>query len=158
VDGLLNMNYKKGLTRIFIIGLFIAPLFGLFQEGESITKVQTIIWDVENSIVSKLSDPACLAIVKANPKNFSDIDTKHNCFPLSGYWDVIKAYQAKSGNNEQVNDRIIEQAMEAYIDTKVFKLRMEAMGLYLGGYLALCLLGLIGFFIIRWVIRGFKSQ
>jgi hypothetical protein len=152
------MNYKKGLTRIFIIGLFLAPLFGLLKEGESITKVQMIMWETENQMISKLSDPTCLAIVKANPKNFSDIDTKHNCYPLSGYWDEVKAYQAKSGNNEQVNDKIIEQAMEAYIDAKGSKLRWEVMGLYLAGYLALCLLGLISFFIIRWIIKGFKSQ
>ena len=152
------MNFKKGLTRIFIVGIFLVPFAGLVKEGESITKTQMIMWDTKSRMVANLAEPACSAIVSLNPKVFPEMKPSYACSPLSIYWQTVKEYQSKNGLVGVISAEVIEKAMDEDIDARGSKMRWEIMGLYLFGYLVLCLVGAVVFFIGRWIFRGFKSQ
>ena len=152
------MNFKKGLTRVFIVGIFLVPFAGLVKEGESITKTQMIMWDSQSRMVANLAEPACSTIVKLNPKAFPEMTPSYACSPLSIYWDTVKKYQTQNGLTGPVTAEIVEKAMDAEIDARGSKMRWEILGLYLFGYLVLCLAAVIVFFIGRWIFRGFKSS
>lgn len=152
------MNYKKGITRIFIIGLFIAPLVGLFVDGKQMTNYRTSMWDTDDRMIANLKEPFCAGIVKQNPDVFPKTDPSYACSPLSIYWSTVKKYQAEEKLSGPVTEQIITDAMRESVNSSVSQMRWIIFATYEIGYLMACLFAAILFSILRWIYRGFKTQ
>ena len=152
------MNYKKGITRLFVIGLFLAPLVGLFMDGKQMTDYRASMWDTSDRMVANLKEPFCADIVRKNPIEFPETEPSFACSPLSIYWSSVKKYQSEEKLTGPVTEKIIADAMHARVNDSVSNMRWMIFLTFELGYLFACLFALIVFFLVRWVIKGFKSQ
>lgn len=152
------MNLKKGITRLFILGLVIAPIFGLIKDANQITNYYSSMWDTKHNIVENLKTPVCAEIVKSNPLIFPTLNPSYTCSPLYIYWEDIQRYRKENGlQNSLLTEEIIKKAISEHIDKTASEMRWSILAVYELGYLIICLIFLISFYIVRWIIRGFKS-
>jgi hypothetical protein len=154
------LNYKKGIFRLFIIGLVLAPILAMFMNGDRYMKYRMDSFDSQQYAVAAAKMPRCAAIVAKNPIKFPDLnyEPENNCLSLVMNWDEIKAYQAKQGNiSSPVTDKVIRDAMQADTNDVVASMRLMDSVAYVIFYLAFSLITLVVFFIGKWVVKGFKS-
>jgi hypothetical protein len=152
------MNWKKGITRLFILGLVITPIFGLIKDANHITNYYSSMWDTKDRIIENLKAPVCSEIVKSNPSVFPNLNPSYTCSPLYIYWDDIQKYRKENGLLQSaLTDEIIKKAISEHVDKTASEMRWTIVGMYLAGYLFVCVFLLISFFILRWIIKGFKS-
>jgi hypothetical protein len=152
------MNWKKGITRLFILGLVVAPIFGLMKDANQITNYYSSMWDTKYNIVENLKTPVCSEIVKSNPAIFPTLNPSYTCSPLYIYWDDIQKYRKEKGLLQSpLTEEVIKNAISEHADKTASEMRWSIIGIYEAGYLLICLFLLISFFVLRWVIKGFKS-
>ena len=157
-DGLLQMNIKKGLTRIFILGMVISPIAGFFSSAEESNKIASGGSDTIYKFKQQSKGEPCLSAIKSNPKvfpKFSGLD----CYIVEIYWDNVRKWQDANGKAGQIiDDETVDKAIQADISSRQWELRWFQIAIYTIGYLLFWLVGLVIFYVGRWILRGFKSQ
>ena len=157
--GLLQMNYKKGFIRIFLIGLLISPTIGFFSTAEEIKKIEFDTWDDIHEISKEIKHVLCADFVKDNPKEFPRLISTNACYWTYVYWDTIRKWQEKNGKaGEIIDEETVKQAMIAKADSAKSEFRWTQAGNYIKSYLLLCIALLVIFFISKWIYKGFKSH
>lgn len=153
------MNYKKGLTRIFIIGLFAFPVAGFFSSADQYAEIARDGRDTVSRIKEQIKKEPCASIVKENPKEFPQLNPRYTCSPTYIYWGGIRKWQDENGKaGAIIDDDTVEQAIEANTKQNQSNIRWIQIAFYTIGYLLVWLVGLILFYLGRWIYRGFKSQ
>lgn len=153
------MNYKKGLTRIFIIGLVAFPVAGFFSSADQNAEIARNGRDTASRIKEQIKKEPCASIVKSNPKKFPDIAAENTCSTTDIYWNSIREWQDKNGKaGAIIDDHTVDQAIEANTNQNQSNIRWIQIAFYTIGYLVVWLVGLIIFYLGRWIYRGFKSQ
>lgn len=153
------MNYKKGIIRIFILGLVISPIAGFFSAAEQSNNIASSAYNTASRIQEQLREEPCASIVKSNPKTFPKLNPSYTCSPTYIYWDGIREWQAANGRAGMVIDNdTVDKALWADVRSQQWNVGMFQTAIYTIGYLFLCLTGLIIFYLGRWIFRGFKSQ
>lgn len=153
------MNIKKGLTRIFILGLVISPIAGFFSSAKESNQIASRGWDTASRIKEQIKVEPCAAIVKKNPKDFPNLNPSYACSPTYIYWDSIRKWQNENGKTDQIiDDKTIDMAIDSSTSSQQWELRWFYIAIYTIGYLLFWLVGLTIFYVGRWIYRGFKSQ
>lgn len=153
------MNIKKGLTRIFILGLVISPIAGFFSAAEQSNNIARVAYTTVSRIKEQIKEEPCASIVKSNPKAFPKLNPSYTCSPTYIYWDGIREWQAENGRAGMIIDgETVDKALWADVSALQWDVRWNKIAGYTIGYLLLCLVGLIIFYLGRWIIRGFKSK
>ena len=153
------MNYKKGLTRIFVIGLVIAPIAGFFSVDEESRSISKNVRDISYETQKEIQQEPCASIVKSNPRKFPELQSVKSCYWTFIYWDTIREWQDKNSKTGQIVDEdTVKQTMAAEADSAISEIRWTEAGYYTFGYLLIWLACLIVFFVIKWIIKGFKSK
>lgn len=152
------MNYKKGLIRIFVIGLVIAPIAGFFSSAEDSNKIAMNGHDTISTFNRQSKVEPCASTIKSNPKvspKFPGLD----CFVVEIYWSKVREWQNENGKAGQlIDDETFKKAIDADTSKRQWETRWFHIALFTFGYLFIWLACLIVFFVIRWIIRGFKSK
>jgi hypothetical protein len=152
------MNIKKGLTRIFILGLVISPIAGFFSSAKQSNDIASRGWDSASKIQVELKVEPCASIVKSNPKEFPKLNPSYTCSLTSIYWNGIRKWQDENGKAGKVIDsETVDLAITAEINALRSEVRWFQIAIYTFGYLFFWLAGLIVFYLGRWIIKGFKS-
>jgi hypothetical protein len=152
------MNYKKGLTRIFILGLVISPIAGFFSSAEDSNKIASGGWDTIYRFKEQSKLEPCASIVKTNPKVFPK-SPGINCYIIEIYWDNVRKWQDENGKAGQIiDDETVTKAISADTSRLQWEVRWFQIAIYTIGYLLFWLVGLTIFYLGRWIIKGFKSQ
>ena len=152
------MNYKKGLTRIFILGMVIAPISGFFSSAEPSMQIASSDYDTRSRIKEQLKVEPCASIVKSNPKEFPKLNPSYTCSPTYIYWNGIRKWQNENGKAGQIiDDDTVDQALRAETSSRQWEYRWLQIAIYSIGYLLIWLFGLTIFYLGRWIYRGFKS-
>jgi hypothetical protein len=153
------MNIKKGLTRIFILGMVIAPIAGFFSSADRSMQIASSDYDTRSRIKEQIKTEPCASIVKSNPKEFPKLNPSYTCSPTYIYWDGIRKWQAENGRaGQMIDDDTVDQALRAETNSQQWEVRWVQIAIYAIGYLFIWLVGLIIFYLGRWIYRGFKSQ
>ena len=151
------MNIKKGLTRIFILGLVISPIVGFFSSAEQSNNIASAGFNTISSFKEQSKKEPCAAAIKNNSKASPKI-TGTSCYTIEIYWDTIRKWQDANGKAGQIiDDETVTQAIYADSSSRQWELRWFFIADYVIGYLLFCLAGLIVFYLGRWIIKGFKS-
>ena len=153
------MNIKKGLTRIFILGMVISPIAGFFSSAKESNQIASRGWETASRIKEQIKVEPCASIVKSNPKEFPKLNPSYTCSPTYIYWDGIRKWQDENGKTNQIiDDKTIGEAMDSSSSSQQWELRWVQIAIYAIGYLFIWLASLIIFYLGRWIYRGFKAQ
>ena len=153
------MNYKKGLARIFVIGLVIAPIAGFFSASEERVRIQQESQEISHEIQKEIKHELCADFVKANPKKFPELTSTKSCYWTFIYWDTIRKWQDKNGKAEQlIDEETVRKTLYAEADKTESEFRWTQTGYYVFNYLLLWFASFVIFFISKWIYKGFKSQ
>ena len=153
------MNIKKGLTRIFILGMVISPIAGFFSSADRSIQIASFDYDTGSRIKEQLKTEPCASIVKSNPKEFPKLNPSYTCSPTDIYWHRIRKWQAENGRaGKMIDDDAVDQAFRAKTNSQQWEVRWVQIAIYTIGYLFIWLVGLTIFYLGRWIYRGFKSQ
>lgn len=152
------MNYKKGLARLFVIGLVIAPIAGFFSAAEESNKIASEGLSRISGIKKQLKEEPCSSLIKNNPRDFPETPNL-KCFPTDIFWSDIREWQDRNGKSGNIiDDETIANAINHQTSSLQWNVRWVEITAYTIGYLILWLASLSVFFIGKWVIRGFKSK
>lgn len=152
------MNYKKGLARIFVIGLVIAAIAGFFSASEERVRIQVDSQEISHEIQKEIKHALCADFVKANPKKFPELTSTKACYWTFIYWDTIRKWQDKNGKSGQIIDEeTVRKTLYTEADNTESKFRWTQARYYFFNYLLLWCASFVIFFIGRWILRGFKS-
>jgi hypothetical protein len=152
------MNYKKGLARIFVIGLVIAPIAGFFSASEESNKIASEGWSRISGIKKQLKEEPCATLIKNNPRDFPEAPNL-KCFPTDVFWGDIREWQDRNGKSGNIiDDETITQAINDQTSSLQWNVRWLEITAYTIGYLLLWLALLMLFFMGRWIYKGFKSK
>jgi hypothetical protein len=154
----MKLNFKKGITRIFLVGLVISPIFGFFKlDSEKLLTNNRFYFDSISSIEKELKDPQCLTLLKNN-----NVDTDQNlikyegkCYYINLFWNTIT--KNKSNPNDVITGKFILQTIENERKNQHNITLLFDVGLYVLGYLFICLVFWMCFMTFRWVKKGFDS-
>jgi hypothetical protein len=152
------MNYKKGLTRIFVIGLVIAPIAGFFSSAEDSNKIAMGGYQTISKFKEQSKLEPCASTIKSNPKVFPKFPNL-DCYVTEIYWSNVREWQDKNGKAGQIiDDETVTKAIDSDTSKRQWETRWFHIALFTFGYLFIWLACLIVFFVSRWIIKGFKSQ
>jgi hypothetical protein len=153
------MNYKKGLARIFVIGLIIAPIAGFFSVDEESRSISKNIRDISYEMSKEIQQEPCVSIVKSNPRKFPELQSAKSCYWTFVYWDTIREWQDKNGKTGQIIDEdAVKQTMAAEAESAISEVRWTQAGYYTFSYLFLWIVSIAIFFIGKWIYKGFQSK
>jgi hypothetical protein len=152
------MNIKKGLTRIFILGLVISPIAGFFSSAEDSNKIASGGWDTIYRFKEQSKLEPCASIVKTNPKVFPK-SPGINCYIIEIYWDNVRKWQDENGKAGQlIDEETVSKTMYAEADKARSEVRWTEAGYFTIYYLLFWLTSFVIFFTGKWIYKGFKSQ
>lgn len=152
------MNIKKGLTRIFVIGLVIAPIAGFFSAADESKKIANYQSKISYDIQKEISKEPCASIVR-DPLRFAELKFTSACNSIYLYWDDIRYWQDENGKaGDIINLQTISNAIDDQTSILQWNVRWVEISAYTIGYLLLWLASFVIFFIGRWILRGFKSK
>ena len=159
------MNLKKGLTRLFVLGLAISVIVGYILERQSSAQTSLFYYKAIEEIKVEMTYPECQNMLHITNRN--DLpDRMHYLFGIGGksgtcpyvftFWSDIKKRQLEI-KTQEINVKFVQDAIRdkgSDIDTKNL---LGFMALFVGGYFLVCLLAWLIFIMLRWVKRGFSS-
>ena len=152
------MNYKKGLTRIFILGFVICPIAGFFSAAGESEKIAAHYSKISYEIQKEINKEPCASILR-DPLRFAELKFTSACSSIHLYWDYIRNWQDENGKAGNIIDiETASQAMNANTSKLQWEVRWFQTAHYIFGYLFLWLVSFVIFFTGKWIYRGFKSQ
>ena len=153
------MNFKKGLVRLFVVGLVISAIVGFFNvDREGLQANNRFYFDSLRSIEKEVKDPACIEMLKRNNVGTDPAHTKFEgrCYHINLFWDTIQS--AKNPKDPSVTSKVAIAAVEnARFSSHWQRIGFET-AIYVFGYLFLCLLAWIVFITFRWIKKGFTNS
>jgi len=151
-----NLNFKKGLIRLFIVSLGGAALYGLFWS----------IYDpVDNlysrrirldEVVAQFENPRCEYVFN---KNGREIKSIQECNLLEEYKSRILLYQKKNSNKyPEVSKLLIKETMyDVGADEEIY-VYLDYISRAIFIVLAFWIFSFPAFYCLRWIYKGFKSE
>jgi len=153
------MNYKKGLIRIFILGLLISPIAGFFSATEEANRMAEDSFEDLHEIRKELKHVLCKDFVEANPMKFPELTSTKACYWTFIYWDTIRKWQDENGKAGQlIDEETVSKTMYAEADKARSEVRWTEAGYFIIYYLLFWLTSFVIFFTGKWIYKGFKSQ
>lgn len=156
---MMELNVKKGITRLFFIGLIISVIVGFARLNQDALKYKNnFYYESRMTLERELTDPKCQDILKSNNEGTDPDLLKYDgrCFHLGFFWKTIKDRQIKT-ETQTINE---DFALDAVKKQELYENRewlILDIALYVIGYVLLCFLAWLIFIALRWVKRGFSS-
>lgn len=151
------MNIRKGLSRLFLVGLVLSAIVGFIvgskaSEGSTKFSIQTI-----NTIRSELLKPICIKALKIPVSEWNQLE-QSGCVDLSIYFDSLNTFQKKNSlKYSSITSELVSEMIWIQIKEQQQEYLLLGLGGTIGLYILLCVLGLVIFFTGRWIKRGFNS-
>jgi hypothetical protein len=147
------MNYKKGLIRLGIISLVVAPVSGYFLALDDIKYIRTSMAGYTQRVGMASADPDCVRTIKSGELYWNVGPAGIACNSLKSYWKDLEQYQGTPPNQGAIYRKM--QSITFSMQMKEWMISTAKCFLY---YVLFCIAvaGLI--FTGRWVFKGLKSQ
>lgn len=152
------MNIKKGLTRLFVVGLCFSPIVGFFNiDEEQLSSSRKFYRESITEIKYELTNKACLDMLQGKQADVNKEMTgyKGRCYRTYLFWDTIK--DAAGPNDKAITEQSAVAAVEAEASSERWQRIAFDIAVYVIGYLFICLLAFIAYSVFRWVKKGFTT-
>ena len=153
------MNLKRGLTRLFVLGLTISVIVGfLMVDKQALNSTRAYYRDQITQINSEIKYPECLDMLKLNNKDILPNYDSYNgpCKWTLFSWDKIKNRQIKTKTTE-IDVIFIENTLRKESFYNQSDLWIGSIFGYPLLYVLFCFISWLIYLVMRWVKRGFSN-
>ena len=152
------MNSKRGLTRLFVLGLTISVIVGFVMVQKPLNSTSEFYRDQITKINSEIKYLDCLDMLKLNNKNDLPDFFNYNgpCRSILLSWDDIKDRQIKTKTTE-IDMNFIEETLREHSFSYQRDLWIGTIFGYPLLYVLFCFISWLIFLVMRWVKRGFSN-
>ncbi len=150
-----NLNFKKGLIRLFIVSIVGAPIYGLLDGVEQMNKNSNLLKNNKDELIKEFNNPKCDYVFKEDIK---ESKTTKECSTLEIYSDSLLKYQK---DNLKKYPKISGLLIRDYMSKESQNTDLRVWFQHSIGPVILVLtfwfVSYFGFRILRWIYRGFKN-
>jgi hypothetical protein len=153
-----NLNLKKGLIRLFLVGLVISAIVGFFKvDSDQLVSSNRFYFESIASIEKEIKDPRCLALLKANNQNTDPVLLKYEgpCYHIGLFWDRVE--DKRKSKDQEITGQFVIDVVDGRRSSQHLQYILVNTGLYVAGYLLICFVAWLVFISLWWIKRGFTS-
>ena len=153
------MNLKKGLTRLFVLGLAISVIVGFVMVDEKVISRQQNFYDDSASEIEKeMTHWECQSMLKLTLESSLPEFRGYRgaCQNTLLFWSGIKKRQLET-KTQEIDVKFVQNYIRSEGAYHFYGNWLMSIFVYLIGYVLVCLLSWLIFITLRWVKRGFSS-
>ena len=154
----MNLNLKKGLIRLFLVGLVISAIVGFIKvDSNQLMSTNRFYFDSKASLEKELKNPKCIQILNSNNIDTDPALLKYEgaCYHLGLFWDEV--LERKKSNDQIVTREFVIDVVEKERSSQHLQYILVNTSFYMVGYIFICFLAWLIFISGRWIKRGFTS-
>ncbi len=154
----MNLNLKKGLIRLFLVGLVISGIVGFIKvDSNQLMNTNRFYYDSITSLEREVKDPRCVQVLNSNNLNTDPALLKYEgpCYHIGLFWNRIA--ENKKSKDQVVTGKFVIEVVQQERSSQHLQYILVNTGFYVIGYLFICFVLWLAFVTGRWVKRGFTS-
>jgi hypothetical protein len=154
------MNIKKGLSRLFAVGLFLSAAYGFFTVNQDVISANSSYYvNTKHELRKEFEKPECREILEKNNVDTNPVLTSYSggaCFYTNNHWSTIQ--DGKRDKRGVITPEAAIEAISASQNESKWTTIFINISMSVITYVMLCLLALAIYYVYVWVKRGFTAK